>query len=190
VQRPHVEKAHMTSLVTKRGLLRQSSKLGVHPCISILRFRRALSLGICSIFQSQCLHSVPKTKQNMVVKIRLSRFGKRHQPIYNIVVSQARYVSSSFDPRANFFRVCPAGSSLLTTRPPTEQHATQSQWKSSAPTIPFPASRSPQTHQTPSTRSQVYRGRRRGIKTSNSTQVGRNTGWALGRNRVSRFGGY
>jgi hypothetical protein len=27
----------------------------------------------------------------MVVKIRLSRFGKRHQPIYNIVVSQARY---------------------------------------------------------------------------------------------------
>jgi hypothetical protein len=27
----------------------------------------------------------------MVVKIRLSRFGKRHQPVYNIVVSQARY---------------------------------------------------------------------------------------------------
>jgi len=29
----------------------------------------------------------------MVVKIRLSRFGKRHQPIYNIVVSQARYAA-------------------------------------------------------------------------------------------------
>jgi small subunit ribosomal protein S16 len=28
----------------------------------------------------------------MVVKIRLSRFGKKRQPFYNIVVSQARYV--------------------------------------------------------------------------------------------------
>ena len=27
----------------------------------------------------------------MVVKIRLSRFGKRHQPLYNIVVAQARF---------------------------------------------------------------------------------------------------
>ncbi|TGZ82861.1 hypothetical protein EX30DRAFT_339130 [Ascodesmis nigricans] len=27
----------------------------------------------------------------MVVKIRLARFGKAHQPIYNIVVAQARY---------------------------------------------------------------------------------------------------
>lgn len=30
----------------------------------------------------------------MVVKIRLSRFGKRHQPLYNIVVAQARYAPS------------------------------------------------------------------------------------------------
>ena len=31
----------------------------------------------------------------MVVKIRLSRFGKRHQPLYNIVVAQARYDPNS-----------------------------------------------------------------------------------------------
>ncbi len=31
----------------------------------------------------------------MVVKIRLSRFGNKRQPFYNIVVSQARYSSSS-----------------------------------------------------------------------------------------------
>lgn len=34
----------------------------------------------------------PKT---MVVRIRLSRFGRRHQPFYNIVVCQARYVPNS-----------------------------------------------------------------------------------------------
>jgi small subunit ribosomal protein S16 len=27
----------------------------------------------------------------MVVRIRLSRFGNKHQPFYNIVVAQARY---------------------------------------------------------------------------------------------------
>ena len=32
----------------------------------------------------------PNPEDSMVVKIRLSRFGKRRQPIYNIVVSQAR----------------------------------------------------------------------------------------------------
>lgn len=31
----------------------------------------------------------------MVVKIRLSRFGKRHQPLYNIVVAQARTARDS-----------------------------------------------------------------------------------------------
>ena len=30
----------------------------------------------------------------MVVRIRLSRFGNKHQPFYNIIVSQARYVLS------------------------------------------------------------------------------------------------
>lgn len=29
----------------------------------------------------------------MVVRIRLSRFGNKHQPFYNIVVAQARYVA-------------------------------------------------------------------------------------------------
>lgn len=29
----------------------------------------------------------------MVVRIRLSRFGNRHQPFYNIVVAHARYAS-------------------------------------------------------------------------------------------------
>jgi hypothetical protein len=32
----------------------------------------------------------------MVVKIRLSRFGNRHSPFYNIVVAQARYVHDRF----------------------------------------------------------------------------------------------
>lgn len=31
----------------------------------------------------------------MVVRIRLSRFGNKHQPFYNICVSQARYVNFS-----------------------------------------------------------------------------------------------
>ncbi|PGH12290.1 ribosomal protein S16 [Helicocarpus griseus UAMH5409] len=37
----------------------------------------------------------------MVVRIRLSRFGNRHQPFYNIVVAQARYVlqRSRFAPK-------------------------------------------------------------------------------------------
>jgi hypothetical protein len=36
----------------------------------------------------------PQTLTNtiMVVRIRLARFGKRHAPFYNIVVTQARYV--------------------------------------------------------------------------------------------------
>lgn len=29
----------------------------------------------------------------MVVRIRLARFGNKHQPFYNIVVAQARYVA-------------------------------------------------------------------------------------------------
>ena len=29
----------------------------------------------------------------MVLKIRLARFGRRHAPTYNIVVTQARYVA-------------------------------------------------------------------------------------------------
>ena len=32
----------------------------------------------------------------MVVRIRLSRFGNKHQPFYNIIVSQARYASFFF----------------------------------------------------------------------------------------------
>ncbi|KAI5304150.1 37S ribosomal protein S16, mitochondrial [Ascosphaera pollenicola] len=31
----------------------------------------------------------------MVVKLRLARFGKRHQPLYNIVVAQARSARDS-----------------------------------------------------------------------------------------------
>lgn len=29
----------------------------------------------------------------MVVRIRLARFGRRHEPFYNIVIAQARYVA-------------------------------------------------------------------------------------------------
>ena len=32
----------------------------------------------------------------MVVRIRLSRFGNKHQPFFNIIVAQARYVSLFF----------------------------------------------------------------------------------------------
>ena len=32
----------------------------------------------------------------MVVRIRLSRFGNKHQPFFNIIVAQARYVSLVF----------------------------------------------------------------------------------------------
>lgn len=31
---------------------------------------------------------------NMVVRIRLARFGKAHEPFYNIIIAQARYASS------------------------------------------------------------------------------------------------
>lgn len=33
-----------------------------------------------------------QSSSQMVVKIRLSRFGNKHSPFYNIVVAQARYV--------------------------------------------------------------------------------------------------
>lgn len=43
----------------------------------------------------------------MVVRIRLSRFGPRHSPFYNIVVAQARYVELFFFVLLNFWRSCP-----------------------------------------------------------------------------------
>ena len=39
------------------------------------------------------LSHFPSTQ--MVVKIRLARFGKKHAPIYNIVVAQARSARNS-----------------------------------------------------------------------------------------------
>lgn len=40
-----------------------------------------------NVFPSNCLELI-----KMVVKLRLSRFGNKHSPFYNIVVAQARYV--------------------------------------------------------------------------------------------------
>lgn len=100
---------------------------------------------------------------NMVVKIRLSRFGKRHQPIYNIVVSQARYAAMLLS--CAFGKTSCPPQSTNHAAPFAGQHAIPSQWKSLAPTIPSPASLSLRTRQTPSTRSPVYRYRRRGIRT-------------------------
>ncbi|CAI7588459.1 unnamed protein product [Penicillium pancosmium] len=37
----------------------------------------------------------------MVLRIRLARFGNKHQPFYNIVVAQARCVRSHFPPISN-----------------------------------------------------------------------------------------
>jgi hypothetical protein len=66
----------------------------------------------------------------------------------------------------------PPGSYFQSTQPTDndpslEQRVTPSQWKSSAPTILFPAFHSPQRHQTPSMRSQVCRSRRRDIRIYN-----------------------
>jgi hypothetical protein len=64
----------------------------------------ALQKIFCSSFQLQinfqlttpilqhqdALTAPPHASRTMVVRIRLARFGKRHKPFYNIVVTQAR----------------------------------------------------------------------------------------------------
>lgn len=49
----------------------------------------------------------------MVVRIRLSRFGRRHQPFYNIVVAQARYVRVAFNQKKFKFTAIHAPSSWI-----------------------------------------------------------------------------
>jgi hypothetical protein len=44
------------------------------------------------------------TTDKMVVRIRLARFGNKHNPFFNIVVSQARYVVPSANEYLDFWK--------------------------------------------------------------------------------------
>ena len=59
-------------------------------------------IGQCNFIKNAdlCRRESPATTPvytAMVVRIRLARFGRRHQPFYNIVVANARYVDQCLE---------------------------------------------------------------------------------------------
>jgi hypothetical protein len=153
----------MTSL-GKKSSLRSKFQAWLPPPASPFSLPQSLGLHILrSIFPPSSRSPSSKIKQKWSSK-SASRASASATSQSTILSSRKRgMVPSCFHPTPE--RSCPSNSKQSIDHvPPAEQHAIRSQWKSSAPTIPFPKSRLPQKRQTPSTRSLVYRRRRRGIR--------------------------
>jgi hypothetical protein len=122
--------------------------------------------------QSQQPPHIP-TQRKMVLRIRLARFGKKHSPFYNIVLTHARYISPNPQKQPQPKR---EKTPILTI--PKEQHATRAPSKSSAPTTQS------RNHRGPVTRTAGHG------KTLNSTFHAHGTGWVLVHSRAIPRGGY
>lgn len=166
-----------------RALNRIRKTLGIMYTPKFRSNFRGVGTGISRLFCAIAVNSVYsfphiyKIVVNMVVRIRLSRFGNKHQPFYNICVSQARYVKFSHPPHPSALTIhTPPITRNHTNTTASDPPETPNPSKSSEPTTPSP--NAPRT--SPPNKRATPDHTRRLLSTGHE----RSTGWVSGRSLV------